>query len=146
MKGALVTMENYQSRPLLKMPMPKPYEQMTDEELNQFIKKQINYNMIIPALIEANERKDKKIADLLRRIEFLEAKALKKSGRKRQTFYLDFRELTDEYLEYLVDNDYMTISEIEKQVGAGKNQLRNRYNKTKRQKKLQKEVNSHDHS
>ena len=126
--------------------MPKPYEQMTDEELNQFIKKQINYNMIIPALIEANERKDKKIADLLRRIEFLEAKALKKSGRKRQTFYLDFRELTDEYLEYLVDNDYMTISEIEKQVGAGKNQLRNRYNKRKRQKKLQKEVNSHDHS
>lgn len=119
---------------------------MTDEELNQFIKKQINYNMIIPALIESNERKDKKIADLLRRIEFLEAKALKKSGRKRQTFYLDFRELTDEYLEYLVDNDYMTISEIEKQVGAGKNQLRNRYNKRKRQKKLQKEVNSHDHS
>ena len=128
------------------MPEPKSYKDMTDEELNQFIKKQINYNMIIPALIESNERKDKKIADLLRRIEFLEAKALKKSGRKRQTFYLDFRELTDEYLEYLVDKDYMTISEIEKQVGAGKNQLRNRYNKRKRQKKLQKEVNSHDHS
>lgn len=139
-------MESYESRPLLKMPKPKPYEQMTDEELNQFIKKQINYNMIIPALIEANERKDKKIADLIHRIEFLEAKALKKSGRKRKTFYLDFRELTDEYLEYLVDNDYMTISKIEKQVGAGKNQLRNRYNKRKRLQKLQKEVNRHDHS
>ena len=139
-------MDNYQSRPLLKMPEPKSYKDMTDEELNQFIKKQINYNMIIPALIESNERKDKKIADLLRRIEFLEAKALKKSGRKRQTFDLDFRELTDEYLEYLVDYDYMTISEIEKQVGAGKNQLRNRYNKLKRKKKLQKEVDSHDHS
>ena len=75
-----------------------------------------------------------------------EEKSLKKAGRKRQTFYLDFRELTDEYLEYLVDYDYMTISEIEKQVGAGKNQLRNRYNKLKRKKKLQKEVDSHDHS
>lgn len=141
-------MESYKSRQLLKMPNPKgkSYSDMTDEELNQFIKKQINYNMIIPALIEANERKDKKIADLIRRIEFLEAKALKKSGRKRQTFYLDFRELTDEYLECLVDNDYMTISEIEKQVGAGKNQLRNRYNKRNRQQKLQKEVHSHDYS
>ena len=102
--------------------------------------------MIIPALIESNERKDKKIADLLRRIEFLEEKSSKKAGRKRQTFYLDFRELTDEYLEYLIDYDYMTISEIEKQVGAGKNQLRNRYNKIKHQKKLQKEINSHDYS
>ena len=139
-------MDNYQSRPLLKMPGPKSYKDMTDEELNQFIKKQINYNTIIPALIESNERKDKKIADLTRRIEFIEEKSLKKAGRKRQTFYLDFKELTDEYLEYLVDYDYMTISEIEKQVGAGKNQLRNRYNKLKRKKKLQKEVNSRDHS
>ena len=138
-------MESYESRQLLKMPKPKPYGKMTDEELNQFFKKQINYNMIIPALIEANERKDKKIVDLTRRIEFLESKALKKAGRKRQPFYLDFRELTDEYLEYLVDNDYMSISEIEKQVGAGKNQLRNRYNKRKRLKKLQKEVDNHDH-
>ena len=139
-------MESYPSRPLIPMPEPRPYKDMSDEELHQFIRKSRNYNLIIPVLIEANERKDKKIADLLRRIEFLEEKSLKKAGRKRQTFYLDFRELTDEYLEYLVDYNYMTISEIEKQVGAGKNQLRNRYNKRKRQKKLQKEVNSHDHS
>lgn len=139
-------MESYQSRQLLPMPEPRPYKDMSDEELLQFIRKNRNYNLIIPALIESNERKDKKIDDLTRRIEFLEEKSLKKAGRKRQTFYLDYRELTDEYLEYLVDYDYMTISEIEKQVGAGKNQLRNRYNKLKRKKKLQKEVDSHDHS
>lgn len=139
-------MDSYQSRQLLPMPEPRPYKDMSDEELYQFIRKSRNFNLIIPALIESNERKDKKIADLKRRIEFLEEKSSKKAGRKRQTFYLDFKELTDEYLEYLVDYDYMTISEIEKQVGAGKNQLRNRYNKRKRQKKLQKEVNSHDHS
>ena len=138
-------MESYQSRQLLPMPESRPYKDMSDEELHQFIRKSRNFNLIIPALIESNERKDRKIADLIRRIEFLEEKSLKKAGRKRQTFYLDYKELTDEYLEYLVDYDYMTISEIEKQVGAGKNQLRNRYNKRKRQKKLQKEVNSHDH-
>lgn len=128
------------------MPEPRPYKDMSDEELHQFIRKNRNFNLIIPALIKSNERKDKKIADLIRRIEFLEVKSLKKAGRKRQTFYLDYRELTDEYLEYLVDNDYMTISEIEKQVGAGKNQLRNRYNKRKRLQKLQKEVKTHDNS
>ena len=139
-------MDSYQSRQLLPMPEPRPYKDMSDEELHQFIRKNRNFNLIIPALIESNERKDKQMADLKRRIEFLEEKSSKKAGRKRQTFYLDFRELTDEYLEYLVDYDYMTISEIEKQVGVGKNQLRNRYNKRKRQKKLQKEVNSRDHS
>ena len=139
-------MESYQSRQLLPMPEPRPYKDMSDEELHQFIRKSRNFNLIIPALIESNERKDKQLADLKRRIEFLEEKSFKKAGRKRQTFYIDFRELTDEYLEYLVDYDYMTISEIEKQVGAGKNQLRNRYNKLKRKKKLQKEVDSHDHT
>lgn len=107
-------MDSYQSRPLLPMPEPRPYKDMSDEELHQFIRKSRNFNLIIPALIESNERKDKKIADLTRRIEFLEEKSLKKAGRKRQIFYLDFKELTDEYLEYLVDYDYMTISEIEK--------------------------------
>ena len=109
-------MDNYQSRPLLKMPKPKPYEKMTDEELNQFIKKQINYNMIIPALIEANKRKDKKIADLTKRVEFLEEKTLKKAGRKRTTFYFNGQEVTDEYLEYLIDNDYIKkYNELEKE-------------------------------
>jgi len=141
-------MESYESRPLRKMPEPnrKSYSNMTDEELNQFIRTQFNYNMIIPALIEANERKDKKIADLTKRIEFLEDKSLKKSGRKRTTFYFNGQELTDEYLEYLIDDDYISISKLEKDVGAGKNQLRNRYNKRKRLQKLQKEVNRHDHS
>ena len=64
MKGALVTMENYQSRQLLKMPIPKPYEQMTDEQLNQFIKKQINYNMIITQYIVIVKRKYQYIVSL----------------------------------------------------------------------------------
>ena len=77
---------------------------------------------------------------------FLESKTLKKTGRKRHTFFFNGQELTDEYLEYLIDYDYITIRKLEKDVGAGKNQLRNRYNKRKRLQKLQKEVKTHDNS
>ena len=55
-------------------------------------------------------------------------------------------ELTDEFWEYLIDYDYITIRKLEKDVGAGKNQLRNRYNKRKRLQKPQKEVKTHDNS
>ena len=50
------------------------------------------------------------------------------------------QELTDDYLLYLVDYDFFTIRELEKEVGAGKNQLRNRYNKAKKKEKLNKEA------
>ena len=139
-------MDNYENRQLLPMPFPKPLKEMTDEELTKLLASNSNYNILIPALIESNKRKDKIIAELLQRITSLESKTLKKTGKKRQTFYFNGQELTDKYLEYLIDYDYITISKLEKDVSAGKNQLRNRYNKIKRQKKLQEEVNSHDHS
>lgn len=139
-------MNNFESEQLRPMPFPKPLPEMSDEELAKLITSNSNYNIIIPALVESNKRKDKIIAEILQRVTSLESKYLKKVGRKRQTFYFNGQELTDEYLEYLIDYDYITISKLEKDVGAGKNQLRNRYNKIKRQKKLQEEVNSYDHS
>ena len=45
-----------------------------------------------------------------------------------------------EELLYQIDYQYFTIRELEKEVGAGKNQLRNRYNKAKKKQKLQKEA------
>lgn len=128
------------------MPFPKPLEKMTDEELSKLLASNSNYNVLIPALIESNKRKDKIIAELIQRIDILESKTLKKTGRKSQTFYFNGQELTDEYLEYLIDYDYITIRKLEKDVGAGKNQLRNRYNKRKRLQKPQKEVKTHDNS
>ena len=139
-------MNNYESKPLCAMPFPTPLAEMTDEELTKLLASNSNYNILIPALIESNKRKDKIIAELLQRVTFLESKTLKKAGRKRETFYFNGQELTDEYLEYLIDYDYITIRKLEKDVRAGKNQLRNRYNKIKQHKKLQEEVNSHDHS
>ena len=113
------------------MPTPKPYAEMTDQELQDYLTGKRNFNQIIPALIEANIRKDKQIADLTKRLSALEAKASKKAGRKRQTFYLDGRELTDEDIAYYVDNDFFTFTELERLVGAKKNLLRNRYKRIK---------------
>ena len=139
-------MNNFESEQLRPMPFPKPLEKMTDEELSKLLASNSNYNVLLPALIESNNRKDIIIAELLQRVSFLESKTLKNAGRKRETFYFNGQELTDKYLEYLIDFDFITIRKLEKDVGAGKNQLRNRYNKIKHQKKLQKEINSHDYS
>lgn len=122
-------MESYQDRKLLKMPTPKPYKDMNDKELQHLLATAINYNQLIPALIEANRRKDEQLHALSKRISALEEKAAKKAGRKRQTFYLDGKELTDEDIVYYVKYDYYTITELERLVGAKKNQLRNRYNR-----------------
>ena len=139
-------MNNFENERLRPMPFPKPLPEMSDKELNKLLTSNSNYNLIIPALIESNKRKDKIIAEILQRITFLESKALKKAGRKRQTFFFSGQELTDEYLEYLIDYDFITIRKLEKDVGAGKNQLRNRYNKRKQLQNLQKELNNHDNS
>lgn len=103
---------------------------MTEAELQHVLATAINYNQLIPALIEANHRKDEQIHALSKRISALEEKAAKKAGRKRQTFYLDGKELTDEDIVYYVRYDYYTIPELERLVGAKKNQLRNRYKRT----------------
>ena len=124
-------MDNYQDRTLLKMPTPKPYKDMTEAELQHVLATAINYNQLVPALIEANHRKDEQILALSKRISALEEKTAKKAGRKRQTFYLDGAELTDEDLVYYIKYDYFTIPELERLVGAKKNQLRNRYNRIK---------------
>lgn len=77
-------MDSYQDRRLIVRPFNK---NMTDEELDQYLATRTNYNEVIPALIEANRRKDKQISDLSRRITTLEDKTLKKPGRKRQSFH-----------------------------------------------------------
>lgn len=131
-------MNNYEDRKLIPMPTPKPYNKMTDEELQKILHSNNNYNILIPALIESNMRKDKQIQLLEKRISVLENKALTKAGRKRQTFYLDGMELTDEDIIYYIDNELFTLYQLERTVGAKKNQLRNRYNRAKRLSVIQK--------
>ena len=139
-------MDTYESRELLPMPYPKPLDDMTDEELAKFLTMNFNHSMLIKALIEANTRKDHAIAELTKRVVFLEDKALKKAGRPKTRFYVNGEELTDDKLIYFIDYDFFTIRELEKEVGAGKNQLRNRYNKAKKKEKLKKEEPDHGNS
>ena len=136
-------MDTYESRELLPMPYPKPLDEMTDEELAKFLTMNFNHSMLIKGLIESNARTNRAIAELTKRVTFLEDKALKKAGRPKTRFYLNGQELTDEELMYQIDRQYFTIRELEKEVGAGKNQLRNRYNKAKKKEKLKKEEADH---
>ena len=115
---------------------------MTDQELLHIFDESLNQIGFIPVLIELCKRQAKQIETLTKRIDYLENKTLKKPGRKRQRFYFQGKELDDEYLIYLVDYDYITLSKLEKELGAGKNQLRNRYNKVKKNLKMQKEMDS----
>ncbi len=133
-------MDTYKSRTLIPMPFPKLLKEMTDEELTALLAMDMNYNVLIPTLIEANARKDRAIAELTKRVAFLEEKALKKAGRPKTCFYLNGIELTDEELMYQIDSQFFSIRKLEKEVGANKNQLRNRYNKAKKKQKLTKEA------
>lgn len=140
-------MRDYEKRTLLNMPEPIPYTQMTQQELDNVLEKHLNYNILIPALIESNFRKDRALEELTKRVEQLEKKAIKKPGRQKQTFYLNGKELTDEDIIYYIDYDFFdSIGKLEKEVGAGKNQLRNRYNKAKQKAKIEREVNKHGNS
>lgn len=120
------------------MPEPKPYNKMTDKELQNLLTTNKNYNVLIPVLIEITIRKDMEILSFKKRISALETNELKKPGRKRTTYHLNGKELTDDDLIYYIDYDYFTISELEREVGAPKNSLRNRYNRAKRLANIEK--------
>lgn len=106
------------------------------------------------SLIESNFEKDKviveltqSVAELTKRISYLEKKALQKPGRPRREFWVNGTELDDDYLVYLIDYGYYdNISHMEKDLGAGKNQLRNRYNKAKEKLRLERKVESYGNS
>ena len=122
-------------------PMPDTHNltDETDKELNALLNPKYNFNILLAALIEKDRRRDAELIELHKRIRILEDKASKRPGRKRKSFYIDNHELTDDYLCHLIDNDYYTVRELERTVGAKKNVLRNRYNKTKKLQRLQKE-------
>ena len=121
-------------------PMPNTHNltDKTDKELSALLDPKHKFNILLAAPLEKDCRRDVELIELQNRIHILEDKTSKRLG-KRKTFYIDNHELTDDYLRYLIGNDYYTVSELERTVGAKKNVLRNRYNKTKKLQRLQKE-------
>ena len=61
----------------------------------------------------------------------------KKCGRKAEEFFVNGKNLDDEYLVYLIDSELYTIRELEKEVGANKNQLRRRIERYKEREERQ---------
>lgn len=136
-------MESYPDRPLPARPRPKPIASMTEQELTEILTKSRNFSDIIPALIEYVFRQDREIKLLKDQLRHQQTKPAKKSGRAKQDFYVDGILLTDEEIAYYVEGDYYTITELERLVGAKKNQLRNRYRRYKEKQKLKKEESDH---
>ena len=122
------------------------YSYYSKEELQKCLKRGTVTANAILSLIEANFQKEKQINELTERIHALSEtvekqskqlkvlgeKALKKPGRQRVKFTYMCEELTDERIIELINSgEFKTVGEIEKEVGAKKNQLRNRYVRAK---------------
>lgn len=135
-------------------PATQSYKYYSEQELQNCLNGEHVTAKAILSLIESNFEKDKAIAeltqtvaDLTKRIANLEKKALQKPGRPRREFYVNDKLLDDDYLMYLIDYGYYdSISKMEKDLGAGKNQLRNRYNKAKEKQRLERKVESYGNS
>lgn len=142
---------------------PQPGQQEPTTQSSKFYSEQEllhclkNESLTVKAflsLVESNFEKDKAIAELkqsvaelTKRISYLEKKALQKPGRPRREFWVNGTELDDDYLMYLIDYGYYdNISKMEKDLGAGKNQLRNRYNKAKEKERQERRIKTYGNS
>lgn len=139
------------TQPGQQVPATQSYKYYSEQELQNCLKGEHITVKAILSLIESNFEKDRTIleltqtvADLTKRIANLEKKAIQKTGRPRREFYVNDKLLDDDYLMYLIDYGYYdSISKMEKDLGAGKNQLRNRYNKAKEKLRLERKVESY---
>ena len=139
-------MDSYPNRPLPVRPRPKPIADMTDQELTELLTKSRSYGDLIPGLIEYVFRQDREIKALKSQLERQQTKPAKKSGRAKEDFYFNGKLLTDADIAYYVEGDYLTITKLERDVGAKKNQLRNRYKRYKEKQQRTKEEADHGNS
>ena len=96
----------------------------------------VNASAAIHIILILLDRMNSSIEDLQRKSEELQqgqsASTHGRRGRKRKDFYLGKTLIDDDYLIYLVDKGFYTLKQLEEEVGAGKNQLRNRYRRAKK--------------
>ena len=133
-----------QSQPLFK-PLIRPqfshFNTYTQEKLFQIAKSDNSNSVAFQCLIELVRRSLEKNQELVEKIITLEQEVAnlhatlnppkKKCGRKAEVFIVNGKTLDDDYLVFLIDNEYFKIRELEKEVGANKNQLRRRYERCK---------------
>ena len=133
-----------QSQPLFKPPVRPQLSNLdtfTQDKLFQIAKSDNSNSVAFQCLIELMRRALAKNQELVEKVNELQKEVSnlqialnppkKKSGRKAEEFFVNGKTLDDNYLVFLIDNEYFKIRELEKEVGANKNQLRRRYERCK---------------
>ena len=113
----------------------------SQEELFQISRNDNTSSVAFQCLVELVRRTSEKNQELSEKIILLEQEIKdlqmvlnppkKKCGRRAEEFSIHGKKLDNDYLVYLIDNGYFKIRELEKEVGANKNQLRRRYERCK---------------
>ena len=116
-------------------------ESIENDTLYQRIKNDPTTNSAIQCLTELLQRQEKQMQELKeeitkanQEIKKLDSKVTpfkKKCGRKQKKYYYDTGLVDDAELLRLIDGEFITISKLEKEVGAKKNVLRRRYERLK---------------
>ena len=133
-----------QSQLLLKPPIRPQLSNLgtfTKDKLLQIAKSDNSNSVAFQCLIELMRRALAKNQELVEKVNELQKEVSnlqialnppkKKCGRKAEVFIVNGKTLDDDYLVFLIDNEYFKIRELEKEVGANKNQLRRRYERCK---------------
>ena len=133
-----------QSQPLFKSPIRPQFSHFdtySQDKLFQIAKSDNSNSVAFQCLIELVRRSLEKNQELIEKVITLEQEISnlkatlnppkKKSGRKAEEFFVNGKTLDDDYLVYLIDNGLFKIRELEKEVGASKNQLRRRIERYK---------------
>ncbi|MCM1213395.1 MAG: hypothetical protein NC548_02610 [Lachnospiraceae bacterium] len=120
-------------------------DKLSQSELFQIARNDHSSPVSVQCLTELLSRLFEEKRELTARLEQFEQKdavqkaasttSKKRCGRKQQAFYVDGAVLDDEQLVYLIDNEFYTIRELERETGAGKNQLRRRYERYKEKRR-----------
>ena len=120
-------------------------ESIENDTLYQRIKNDPTTNSAIQCLTELLQRQEKQMQELKeeitkanQEIKKLDSKVTppkKKCGRKQKKYYYDTGLVDDAELLRLIDGEFITISKLEKEVGANKNVLRRRYERLKAKEK-----------
>ena len=120
-------------------------ESTETEKLFQIIKNNPTATIPIQCLLELLRRQEEQMQELKQELSLTKQKITKlesklnppkkKSGRKQKQYFLNGVLVDDDELIRLIDGEYITISKLENEVGAKKNQLRRRYERIKQRQK-----------
>ena len=120
-------------------------ESTETEKLFQIIKNNPAATIPIQCLLELLRRQEEQMQELKQELSLTKQKITKlesklnppkkKSGRKQKQYFLNGILIDDDELIRLIDGEYITISKLEKDVGAKKNVLCRRYERVKQKQK-----------